>query len=162
MVKIDHVRPALESKFRSTTASTALCTLSSFWILTTFGFVSSIKFVLIKRALSLSCLRFNKLKPSQMASILQDTHWNYLWISSKISLQFVPKGPIDNMSTQIRIAAFHRTATNHYLKQRLPTSLTRFCVTQHRWHIIKHMNWNPVNNCDAFCDCIVTTELLSL
>ena len=39
-----------------------------------------------------------------------------IWISIKISLKFVPKGPINNILALVQIVAW-RQATSHYLNQ---------------------------------------------
>ena len=40
-----------------------------------------------------------------------------VWISIKISLKFVPKGPINNIPAYVQIMAWRRQATSHYLNQ---------------------------------------------
>ena len=40
-----------------------------------------------------------------------------VWISIQISLKFVPKGPINNIPALIRIMAWRRQTTSHYLNQ---------------------------------------------
>ena len=40
-----------------------------------------------------------------------------VWISIKISLKFVPKGPINNIPVLVQIMAWRRQATSHYLDQ---------------------------------------------
>ena len=40
-----------------------------------------------------------------------------VWISMKISLKFVPKGPINNIPALVQIMDWRRQATSHYLNQ---------------------------------------------
>ena len=40
-----------------------------------------------------------------------------VWIPIKISLKFVPRGPSSNIPALVRIMAWRRQATSHYLKQ---------------------------------------------
>ena len=59
----------------------------------------------------------------KMAVIFQTTFSNNFswiinaWISIKISLKFVPKGPIDNIPALVQIMAWHRQVTSHYRNQ---------------------------------------------
>ena len=53
----------------------------------------------------------------KMAAISQTTFWNAfswmkLWISLKISLKFVPKGPINNIPTLVQVMAWFRPGDN--------------------------------------------------
>ena len=40
-----------------------------------------------------------------------------VWISLKISLKFVPEGPINNIPALVEIMAWHQLGTGHYLNQ---------------------------------------------
>ena len=60
----------------------------------------------------------NSSPPRQNGPYLADDVFKYIFvneifcISIKISLTFVPKGPIDNMQVLVRILALHRTGDN--------------------------------------------------
>ena len=69
---------------------------------------------------------------NKMAAILPDNILKYIfknekfYILMKISLKFVPKGPIDNMSALIQVMAWCRTGS----KPLLPSSLMHICGTR--------------------------------
>ena len=53
-------------------------------------------------------------------------------IPIRISLKFVPKGPIDNKAALVQVMAWRWTG-DHYLNQCWPSSLTHICGTRWRW-----------------------------
>ena len=56
-----------------------------------------------------------------------------VWILIKISLKFVPKGPINNIPALVQIMAWRRSG-NKPLSEPMMVSLpTHICVTQPRW-----------------------------
>ena len=58
----------------------------------------------------------------------------------KILLKFVPKRPIDNSPSLVKIMAWRQYATSHYLNQCWPDSLTHICGT-------RRMGWvKPANH----------------
>ena len=54
----------------------------------------------------------------------------YVWISIKISLKFVPEGPINNIPHWFRYWLGADEATSHYLDQCCSSLLTQVCVTR--------------------------------
>ena len=56
-----------------------------------------------------------------------------LRILIRVSLKFVPKGPINNKSALVQVMAWAEQATSHYLKKCLLSSLTHICGTRGRW-----------------------------
>ena len=48
-------------------------------------------------------------------------------VSTKISLKFVPKGPIDHKSELVQLLAWLQQAPSHYLSQWQSTSMTHIC-----------------------------------
>ena len=52
-----------------------------------------------------------------------------LTISIKISLNFVPKGPIDNIPALFQIMAWHRRGDKPLSEPMMVSSLTHICVT---------------------------------
>ena len=59
-------------------------------------------------------------------------NWN-LCILIRISLKFVPEGPIDNNQHWFRLWLGAEQATSHYLNKCLPSSLTHICGTRGIW-----------------------------
>ena len=51
----------------------------------------------------------------------------------EISLEFVPKGPIDNKSALVHVMAWRQIIDKPYLNQCWPSSLTQICGTKGRW-----------------------------
>ena len=78
-------------------------------------------------------LHINSFPPGQNIRHFADdiSRWIFLnenvWISMKISLNFVPKGSINN------ITALVYSVPSHYLNQCSPDSLTHMCGTRGRW-----------------------------
>ena len=70
------------------------------------------------------------------------------WISSKISLKFVPNGPVNNIPALVQIMAWRRTSDKP-LSETMMTSLqTHICVTLPQWvkekiqHVVMELRWN--------------------
>ena len=55
------------------------------------------------------------------------------YILLKISLKFIPKGPIDNNPALVQVMVCAEQATSHYLNQWWPSSLMHICGTRGRW-----------------------------
>ena len=72
----------------------------------------------------------------KMADIYQSTfsnaffQWKFVWIWIKISLKFVPKGPVNNIPTLVQIMAWRRPAIIWNKMVRLPTHMW---VTWPQW-----------------------------
>ena len=56
-----------------------------------------------------------------------------VWISNRIWLKFVPKGPIDNNPALDKIMAWHRSGDKPLSEPMMVRSLTHICVTQPQW-----------------------------
>ena len=56
-----------------------------------------------------------------------------VWISIKISLKFVPKGPINNIPALLRIMAWRRPCDKRLSKPMMVRLLTHICVTRSQW-----------------------------
>ena len=56
-----------------------------------------------------------------------------IWISIKISLKFVPKGPINNISALVQIMAWCRPGNKSLPKPMMASLLTHICVTRPQW-----------------------------
>ena len=55
------------------------------------------------------------------------------WISNKISLKFVPKGPINNIPALVQIMAWRRPGNKPLSELMLVSLLTHICVTRPQW-----------------------------
>ena len=59
---------------------------------------------------------------------------NYnIWISIKISLKFVPKGPINNSPALVQIMAWRRAGDKPLSEPMMVRLLTHICVTRPQW-----------------------------
>ena len=56
-----------------------------------------------------------------------------VWISIKISLKFVPKGPINKIPAMVQIMAWHRPGDKSLSKTMLIILQTHICITQPQW-----------------------------
>ena len=81
----------------------------------------------------------NSLRPRQNGRLFADDifKWIFLnenvWIPIKISLKFVPQGPISNIPALVQIMAWRRSGDKHLsgpMMVRLPTHI---CVTRPQW-----------------------------
>ena len=56
-----------------------------------------------------------------------------VWVSIKISLKLVPKGPINNIPALVQIMAWHRPGDEPLSETMLASLLTHICVTRLQW-----------------------------
>ena len=69
-----------------------------------------------------------------MVAIFRRNFWTHFLndrISINISLNFIPYGPVDDMSALVQIMAWH--TASHCLNQWWPSSLTHICVSWPQW-----------------------------
>ena len=59
-----------------------------------------------------------------------------VWISIKMSLKFVPNGPIINIPALVQIMAWRRPGDKPLSEPMMVSLMTRICVTQPQW-----VNW---------------------
>ena len=84
----------------------------------------------------------NTLRPRQNGRHFPDDIFkcNFLnenvWILIKISLNFVPKGPINNISALVQIMAWRRPGDKPLSEPMMVSLLTHICVTRPQW--VKH------------------------
>ena len=82
---------------------------------------------------------FNTLRPRQNGRRFADDTFkrNFLnenvRISIKISLEFVPKGPINNIPALVQIMVWRRSGDKPLSEPMMISLLTHICVTRHRW-----------------------------
>ena len=85
------------------------------------------------------CPYFNTLRPSQNGRLFADDifKWIFLnenvWFSIMISLKFVPKGPIINISALVQIMAWRRAGDKALSEPMMVSLLTHICVTRPQW-----------------------------
>ena len=107
---------------------------------------------------------FNTLRPRQNGRLFADDTFirifliENVWISIKISLKFVPKGPINNIPALVQIMAWRRLGDKPLSETMLASLLTHICVTRPQWvnetELIstrpRNDSWiyHPVSYCD--------------
>ena len=78
---------------------------------------------------------FNTLRPRQNGRYLPDDIFEFIllnenvWISIKISLKFVPKGPINDILALVQRTAWCRPGNKPLSEPMLASLLTHICVT---------------------------------
>ena len=65
-----------------------------------------------------------------------------VWLSNKISLKFVPKGPINNIPALVQIMAWCRPGDKPLSEPMLARLLMHICITRPQW---VNVIWNPRN-----------------
>ena len=82
---------------------------------------------------------FNTLRPRQHGRHFTDDIFKCIflnediWISIKISLKFVPKGPINNIPALVQIMAWRRPGDKPLSELMVGSFLTHVCVTRPQW-----------------------------
>ena len=82
---------------------------------------------------------FNTLRPRQNGRYFPDDVFKCIflneniWISIKISLKFVPKGPINNILALVQIMACRRPGDKPLSELMLVSLLMHICVTRPQW-----------------------------
>ena len=64
-----------------------------------------------------------------------------VWISIKISLKFVPKGPINNIPALVQIMAWRRSGDKPLSEPMIVGLPTHICVTRPQW--VNEVLWHP-------------------
>ena len=67
-----------------------------------------------------------------------------VWIPPKISLKFVPKGPINNIPALVQIMAWRRPGDKPLSEPMMVRLLTHICVTRPQWVKGKTVAWPTV------------------
>ena len=81
----------------------------------------------------------NTLRPGQNGHHFADDIFKYIflnenvWISLKISLKFVPKGPINNIPALVKIMAWRRPGDKPLSEPMMVSLPTHICVTRPQW-----------------------------
>ena len=82
---------------------------------------------------------FNTLRPRQHGRHFADDIFKCIflnenvWISIKISLKFVPKGPINNIPALVQIMAWRRPGDKPLSEAMMVNLPTHICVTRPQW-----------------------------
>ena len=71
-----------------------------------------------------------------------------VWISIKSSLKFVPKGPINNIPSLVKIMAWRRPGDKPLSEPMMVSLLTHICVTRPEWR--RHVYIFPDQHCKLF------------
>ena len=85
------------------------------------------------------CSIFNTLRPKQNGRHCSDDIFKCIffnenaWISIKISLKFVPKGPINKIPALVQIMAWRWSGDKPLSEPMMVNSLTHICVTRPQW-----------------------------
>ena len=83
--------------------------------------------------------KLNTLRPRQNGHRFPDNIFKCIflnenvWISIKISLKFVPKGPINNIPALVQIMAWRRSGDKPLSEPMMVSLLTHICVTRPQW-----------------------------
>ena len=90
----------------------------------------------------------NTLRPRQNGRHFADAifKWMFLnenvWIPIKISLKFIPKGPINNILVLVQIMAWHRSGNEPLSEPMMVRLLTHICVARPQWVNTLRLRWN--------------------
>ena len=82
---------------------------------------------------------FNTLRPRRNEQHFADDIFKRIffngnvWISIKVSLKFVPKGPINNIPALVQIMAWRRPGDKPLSEPMMVRSTTHICVTRPQW-----------------------------
>ena len=94
---------------------------------------------MISRTVSVKLLSVNTLRPRQNGCRFADDIFKRIflnenvWILIKISLKFVPKGPINNNPALVQIMAWRRSGNKSLFKPMMVSLLTHICVARPQW-----------------------------
>ena len=104
-------------------------------------FVSKYKRLLpcVSRDIQVFIIYFNTLKPRQDGRHFSDDIFKRIFLNQNvripinISLEFVPKGPINNIPALVEIMAWRRPGDKPLSETMLVSLLTHICVTRPQW-----------------------------
>ena len=88
----------------------------------------------------------NTLRPRQNGRHFADDTFKRIFLNEnveiliKISLKFVPKGPINNIPALVEVMAWRQPGNKPLTEPMVVTLLTHICVTRPQW-----VNWTPRN-----------------
>ena len=82
---------------------------------------------------------FNTLRPRRNEQHFADDIFKRIffnenvWISIKISMKFVPKGPVNNIPSLVQIMAWRRSGDKPWSEPMMVSLPTHICVTRPQW-----------------------------
>ena len=85
------------------------------------------------------CTWFNTLRPRQNGRHFPDDIFKFIFMNEndsiviKISLKFIPKGPINNIPALVQIMAWRRLGDKPLSEPMMVNLLTHVCVTRPQW-----------------------------
>ena len=106
--------------------------------------------LLCAASLSHSCI--NTLRPRQNGRPFADEIFKCIflnenvWIPIKISLKFVPQGPIDNIPALVQIMAWRRPGDKPLSEPMMVRQMTHICVTRPQWVKAQWKSHTDLNN----------------
>ena len=120
-----------------------------------YGDTSNFKYNFILWYVS-ECISFNTLRPRQNGRCFADNTFKCTFlqenvrISIKISLKFVPQGPINNNPALVQITALRRSGDKPLSEPMMVSLLTHICVIRPQWvnymnHISLLQVWMSIN-----------------
>ena len=80
-----------------------------------------------------------------------------VWISIKISLKFVPKGPINNIPALVEIMAWRRPGDKPLSEPMMVNLLTHICVSRPQW--VKTLLWGWYTESNVHWKCAINYKL---
>ena len=92
------------------------------------------------------CVEFNTLRPRQNGRHFADDTFRLIFLNenvksaTKISLKFVPMGPINNIPALVQIMAWRRPGDKPLSEPMMVRLLTHICVTRPQW-VNSSMRW---------------------
>ena len=95
----------------------------------------------------------NTLRPGQNGRHFADDIFNCIflnenvWIPIKISLKFVPKGPVNNIPALVQIMAWRRPGDKPLSEPMMVRLPTHTCVTRPQWVNCSDKGWLLTRNC---------------
>ena len=122
-------------KLRSISEITPGLLISFGWILTQYCLVRSDQRTITEVNVSV----FNTLRPKQNGRHFANAIFKCIllnenvWIPIKISLKFVPQGPINNIPALVQIMAWRRTGDKPLSEPMMVSLLTHICVARPQW-----------------------------
>ena len=101
--------------------------------------------------------QLNTLRPGQNGRHFADDNFKHIFvnenvrISIKISLKFVPTGPINNVPALVQIMAWRRPGNKPLSEPMVVSLLTHICVTRPQWvNCICTWLWLPCHMCAKY------------
>ena len=111
-----------------------------------------------------TCLLFNTLRPRQNGRRFADDIFRCIflnenvWIPIKISLKFVPRGPISNIPALVHIMTWRRPGDKPLSEAMTVNLLTHICVTRPQWVNPSLSGQNGRHFADNNLRCILVNE----